>query len=47
VLRADLNWRVATHRIADTLTLQLRYSPAGDWLTVALRRFDALWWRAP
>jgi len=43
VLRADPNWRVTAHRTADTLTLRLLYSPAGDWLTVALRCVDALW----
>jgi len=47
VLRAAPNWRVAACHIADTLTLQLRYSPTRERLNVTLRYVDALLWPVP
>ncbi len=47
VLCADPNWRVAAHRIADTLTLQLLYYPTGELVGATLRCVDVLWWPLP
>ncbi len=44
VLRADPNWRVTAHRVADTLTLRLLYYPTGELVGATLRCVDVLRW---